>query len=355
MQKFATFLSSLGRRRQPGYVLAGRESFLRDEAERAIVKATLGDDPGAGPVILDGGREGEPLEAADVLDEARTRSLFGGTKLISLRRADAMVKEHVDAFVSYLEDPEPGSTLVIHFESWDKKTAAAKALDRWAVDCGSLYETKFGSSDISAGSKLGEWVRRRSSSRELGLDPEAIVRLIELVGTNMAELDGALARLAVAAKEKGGALGARDVDETVAPSRSYTMFRVAELAVSGKKREALAAAEACFEQGLPNVRGKVTLGESNVAAGIQWAIARELEVLYAARGFVNEGQRVKPNAGKVGVPPFRADAVERLARAFPQEHIERALELAFASEYAVKRGDADARFAVERLILELGR
>ncbi len=355
MQRFVSLPSSLKRKKQPGYVLAGREGLLRDEAERAIVEAVLGDDPGAGPVILDGRREGEPLEAADVLDEARTRSLFGGRKVISLRHADAIVKERVDAFVSYLEDPEPDSTLVIHFESWDKRTAAAKALDRWAVDCGSLYETKFGSSDISAGSKLGEWVRSRASSRELGLGPDAIVRLIELVGTNMAELDGALARLAAAAKEKRGALGPADVDEVVAPSRGYTMFHVAELAVSGKKREALAAAEACFEQGLVNVRGKATLGESKVAGGIQWAIARELEVLYAARGLVNEGQRVKPNAGKVGVPPFRADAVERLARAVPQEHIERALELAFASEYAVKRGDADARFAVERLILELGR
>ena len=358
MQKFGSFVSSVEHRVQPGYVLAGPESFLRVEAERAVVRAVLGDDPGTGLVVLDGGREGAGLEAADVLDEARTLSLLSGKKVICVRRADAVVKGSADAFAAYLNDPDPESTLVVHVESWDKRTAAARKLDRWAVDCGSLYETEFGSPDISANSSLGRWVASRASSRQLGLDADAVVRLVELVGTNLAELEGALERLAVAATkkaaEKGGALGVSDIDEVVAPSRAYTVFRVAELAASGRQREALAAAEACFEQGLPGKSGRATLNESAIAARLQWAIARELETLYAARGLLNEGSSVRRDFSKIGVPKFRAEQVDKAARAVPQEGIERALGLTLASESGVKRGDADARSAVERLILELG-
>ncbi len=77
-------------------------------------------------------------------------------------------------------------------------------------------------------------------------------------------------------------------------------------------------------------------------------------MLYAARGLLNDGTTVKRDFAKIGVPKYRAEQVERAARAVPQETLERALELAFESEFAVKRGEADARFAVERLILELG-
>jgi DNA polymerase III delta subunit len=358
MQKFASFVSSVERRRQPGYVLAGPEGFLRDEAESVVVRAVLGDDPGTGLVVLDGGREGAALEAADVLDEARTVTLLGGKKVICVRRADTIVKGSADAFAAYLGDPDPESTLVVHVEGWDRRTAAARKLDRWAVDCGSLYETEFGSQDISANSALGGWVASRASSRQLGLDAEAIVRLVELVGTNLAEIEGALDRLAVAAARKaagkGGALGVSDIDEIVAPSRAYTVFRVAELAASGRRREALAAAEACFEQGLPGKGGRATLNESAIAARLQWAIARELETLYAARGLLNEGSSVRRDFSKIGVPKHRADQVDRTVRAVPQEMIERALGLTLASEWHVKRGDADARSAVERLVLELG-
>jgi DNA polymerase III delta subunit len=355
MQKFGSFVSSVERRPQPGYVLAGPEGLLRDEAERAVVRAVLGDDPGTGLVVLDGGREGGDLKTADVLDEARTLSLLAGKKVICVRRADAVVKGSADAFAAYLDDPDPESTLVVHVESWDKRTAAARKLDKWAVDCASLYETEFGSQDISASSSLGRWVASRASSRQLALDADAVVRLVELVGTNLAELEGALEQLAVAGTKKGGgALGVPDVDEVVAPSRAYTVYRVAELAVSGRRREALAAAEACFEQGLPGKSGRATLNESIIASRLQWAIARELETLYAARGLMNEGSSVRRDFSKIGVPKFRAEQVDKAARAVPQEAIERALGLTLESECGVKRGDADARSAVERLILELG-
>jgi len=356
MQKHAEFLASAGRAPRSAYVLAGAEALLRDEAERAIERAAFG---GQTPdvVRIDGlAANGEPVEPAVVFDEARGMSLFGGRKLVSVSRADAFVRAHAEALVGYLEDPDAEAILVLHVERWEKKRSIEKKLDRWAVDCGSPYEFGFEEQAITPKSPLFQWVRTRAKARKVALGPDAIVRLIELVGTGLADLGGAIETISLAARSEPGAVGPADVDRMIAPSRAYTQFRVAELAACGRTAEALAAADACFTQGLPGPKGSPSFGEGTVAARLIWAISREFERLYAARGIVErEGALGLSAAGKLGVPPFRAKALEAAARSMPLEDIERALELAFDAEFAVKRGEADARFAVEKLILGIGR
>ena len=401
MQKFHQFLAQLERGPRPAYVLAGAEGLLRSEAEAAIVRAVFGDkEPGAGFVPIDClGTGGVPVEPADVLDELRSVSLFSDRKVVAARRADALVKGHRDAFLDYLAHPDPDAILVIHILNWDKRTATARKLDPYAVDCTTPYETGFGESVFSPGSPLGRWIAERAPrAHGLRLSADAARRLVELVGTNLGEIDGALEALALSLGNERGAAGAsgvastalddaplsrRDtgpgsphetggsssaalltrgaavswetVDRNVAPSRSYTQFKVAELVAKGRAGEAFAAADACFVQGMPGAKGRVDHNDGTVATRLIWSIGREFEMLYAARGLIEEGTSVRAGAGKLGIQPWKADAVERAARAVALETLARGMELAFEADWAVKRGDAEPRFAVERLILELGK
>jgi len=367
MQKLAAFISSLERRTPGGVVLAGPEEFLRSEAEGAVVRAVFGSsEPGPDFVTLDGAPEaGRVLEPADVLDEARGVSLFsfggagaGERKVIAVRRADAVVKLHLDTFLAYLAKPDSQSVVVLHVETWDKRAAYARKLDDWAVDCMSLYETAFGEAEVSAGAPLGRWLASRATrAHSVELSPDAVVRLIELTGTNLAELDGALATLAAAGKAGRNAkrtLGRGDVDSSVAPSRTYTQFKIADLATAGRGAEAFAVADACFEQGLPDKKGRVRHGESGIAESVIWAVSQRLEQMFAVKGLVADGQWNASAAGKLGVPPFRMKEIEAAARAVTLGALGRALELAFETAKAV-RGELDPRFAVERLLLEVGK
>ncbi len=363
MQKLAAFISSLERRTPGGVVLSGPEEFLRSEAEGAVVRAVFGStEPGPDFVTLDGAPEGgRVLEPADILDEARGVSLFsmggggaGGRKVIAVRRADAVVKQHIDTFLAYLAKPDKQSVVVLHMEAWDKRAAYARKLDDWAVDCTSLYETAFGESDVSANAPLGRWLASRATrAHAVKLSGDAVVRLIELTGTNLAELDGALATLAVAGKGAKRALGARDVDSSVAPSRTHTQFKIADLATAGRGAEAFAVADACFEQGLPDKKGHVRHGESGIAESVIWAVSQRLEQMFAVKGLVADGQWNASAAGKLGVPPFKMKEVEAAARAVTLGALGKALELAFDTAKAV-RGELEPRFAVERLLLGLG-
>jgi len=356
MRKFVEFLAGMDEAPPAGCVLAGDEGFLRAEAERAIVKAVLGDgDAGPSFVAIDGVREGGvPVEVATVLDEAHSLPLFAPRKVVSVRRAGAVVKRNADLFARLLGERDAVSVVVLHIEDWDKRSAYAKKLDEFAVDCASLYETSYGESSISASSPLGRWVRDRASSRKLRLEPEAVVRLIEMLGSNLAEIDAALERLDLMGFAARPYVAAADVDAASAPSRATTQFRVAELATRGRAEEAFAAASACFEMGLEDERGRAELKESSVASRLVWAIGREIEILYAARGLIDEERFTPQEAGRIGVPPFRAQAIQRAASEHPVEVLARGVQIACEAEHALKTGRLSPRLAVEKLVLELG-
>ena len=240
-------------------------------------------------------------------------------------------------------------------ETWDKRSAYSRKLDAWAVDCMSLYETAFGETEVSAGAPLGRWVVSRASrAHGIKLSPDAVVRLIELTGTNLAELDGALGTLSVSAADAKRALSSADVDARVAPSRTYTQFKIADLATVGRGAEAFAIADACFEQGLPDQKGRVRHAESGIAESVIWAVSQRLEQIFIVKGLVAAGEWNASAAGKMGVPPFRMKEVEASARVASLDALGRALELAFEAAKAV-RGELEPRFAVERLLLGLGK
>jgi DNA polymerase III delta subunit len=356
MRKLTEFLSSSAIASAAGYVLAGAESFLRHEAERAVLKAVFGgEDPGPGHVTIDGVREGGVVqELASVFDEAQTIPLFSAGKVVSVRQASSLVRANVDAFAQYLSERNAASVLLLHAETWDKRAAYAKKLDAFAVDCASLYETSFGESTVSAHSPLGRWVATRASEHRVALSAPAIVRVIELIGNNLAELDGVLERLGLGGTPSAEPLRPDDVDAAVAPSKSLSQFRVASLVTAGATREAFAAASTCFELGLSDEKGRVDHQESSVAMRLLWSIGREIEILYHARGLIDEKRYSKESAGSIGVPPFRADAVGKVARMHSLETLADALALALKAEMSLKSGEADPRFAAERLIVELG-
>jgi DNA polymerase III delta subunit len=356
MRRFGSFLADVARGARAGYVLAGPEAFLRDEAERAVVRAVFGPGENAGGFVpLDGERSEPPLELADVLDELRGVSLLAERKVVAVRRADALARQHAAALADYLEHPDPDSALVLHVETWDRRSAWARKLDGFAVDCSAPYETAFGETEVTPGSPLVRWLRESARERrKLAVAPDAAVRMVELVGTNLSELDGALERIALALGGGRGTVTRELVDANVAPSRSYTQFRVAELLTEGKTRAALEAADACFEHGLAERAGRTRHNEAGIAESIIAAVAQRLERLYVVKGFVEEGAFDRSAAGSLGIPPFRADAVAEAARSMAFEVVERALELALEAARSAHSG-AGGRLTVEKLVLELGR
>lgn len=352
MLKPMDVIASLERRPAgTGWILAGEEDFLREEVERAVVKAVLGEEPTAGGmVVIDALREGgSKIQLADILDELRTPSLFCERKVVSVRRAGALVRTYAEELEKHLCGKATPGVLLLHAEDWDKRAAYAKRLDRFTVDCSPLYETAFGDTSISASSQLGRWVRERARRAGLRISDEAIVRLIELIGADLAGLSDAIEKLSLLQRQS---VSVEDVDTIVAPSRSFSQFKVAELVLTSKTAECLAAVEACFEQGIDKGGGRVERSESGVAELIVWAISRELERMYIARGLLEEDKLDVRSAGALGVPPFMFEKFAKRVSQTDAEHLGRALADTLEAASSL-RGGTPPRAVVESLVLRL--
>ena len=205
----------------PVIIIAGEETFLREQFLAEIRTAVFGDeDPGMGYVRLDGAAlmSGDGGGVAAILDEVRTASMFAPKKLVVVDPADPLFKkrgggggagedtdddsdasipgtadnrEILERFVAETATGGGGAeaTLVLVATSWLKTTRLHKAIE------------KAGGFRLAEAIKphlASNWVTRRSAEAHgKQIEPAATARLVELVGPELQRLDNELAKLAL--------------------------------------------------------------------------------------------------------------------------------------------------------------
>src|SRR3954470_1668171 len=96
----------------PIYALVGSDSFLQLQELAKITRAI-----GVDAQRMD--YDGDSAELAEVLDELRCYSMFGGgcNKLVVLRNADKFVSEYREQLEDYVGAPSDSGTLVLRLSS----------------------------------------------------------------------------------------------------------------------------------------------------------------------------------------------------------------------------------------------
>jgi len=227
--------------RAPGYVFFGEETypayvFLRE------LQATL-----AKP-------EAAPLERFDlaerkwpeVLDAARSPSLFVQTARVILAENPPRKKEHIpspyeklsdadqELISAYFSDPSPGTVLVIIYPGKIRKNSPLykffSGLTPGAVRIEELWALK--------GPKLASWVRGRfQHSRKLP-SQGAVERLIELVGNDLRLLDNEVEKIVTYAGENER-ISDEDVDQVSGWIKSYLEWELSDYLGSADYRQCL--------------------------------------------------------------------------------------------------------------------
>jgi DNA polymerase-3 subunit delta len=123
---------------------------------------------------------------AEIVTALNTTSLLGGRRLVIVRGAHELKKEQAQPLLAYLEAPSPDSVLVLigtgrtKFDDLVKRVGAVVSLD------------------APKGRALVGWARQRAKTHRLQLDDPAAWALVDAVGVELRDLDGALAQLATA-------------------------------------------------------------------------------------------------------------------------------------------------------------
>ncbi|MEO1009016.1 MAG: DNA polymerase III subunit delta [Planctomycetota bacterium] len=167
-------------------VLKGPDAFLRQHYFEQLQEMVAGR---TGLDVQTVRFEGESAELGDVLDECRSLGLLPVHKLVVVDAADRFVRERTrPGLEKYAAEPEERTTLVLRAEAW-----RPGRLDKAVEKVGAVVDCKASTPETAARWATG----RAESAHGVTLPAQAAWLLVDLVGTDLARLDGELAKLAI--------------------------------------------------------------------------------------------------------------------------------------------------------------
>lgn len=301
----------------PVYLLTG-EPFLADEA-LAKVRAEAASDP-LSELSFD-----PSVEPAELIGALQTSSLFGSRRLVIVRDAEQLKKEHADALSAYLEDPSPDSVLVLIAQARTRLDAAVKR--RGAVVA----------LEPPRGRRLVGWLRQRGRDRGLTVDDRGAWAMIDAVGPELRDLDSALAQLStgLGPAARVGVAEVRSAFPRLADERIYVFT------------------DAVGERRLPAAMAALTrlLQQGDDPLLLFGALAGQIRRMLRARRHADRG--VADVADALGLPGWRAERLQRQARTYREDELVAALEVLAATDIEMKGGDVPPEAALERAVVEI--
>lgn len=312
---------------KPVITLVSTDAFLQLQS---LAQIASGLPPDATRLDFDG----EKAELADVIDELRGFSMFGGeTKLVIIRNADEFISRFREAMENYIASPSSTGVLVLRMNA---KLNKAHRISKLLAKHGQIIECMPPSLQ-----QLPGWIQQRGkSAHRLTITPDAARQLAELIGDDLGKLDNEMAKLALQCDS--GRVDVADIGRNISFQREQAMWDLTNAMAVGRTTEALR-----------RWRHLVQLDPSTEFRAVTW-IGLWLEdvrkVLTAKRAGKNP-EGVLPRY-KYSDPRMRTEFV-RTAQAMGEAGAARALYLLTEIDKQSKSGIGDAAANVERFILDL--
>jgi DNA polymerase-3 subunit delta len=281
------------------------------------------------------GRQPEAYDASEtgpeaVISACNSYSLFGDGPFVLVKNLDAWNAAQKAVIVNYLENPSPGTYLVL----LGKKLGAREKLFAAAKKTGEVHNF-----EQPTGRALVEWIVERA--KKLGLDlPEDVARsLIERCSGDKMRLARETEKLALYVGE--GEATHEDVEVLCPSDVQSNIFTFVDALAAGERSKALKLLEDLIGSGEPPLR-------------VTYMVRRQFRLVAQARTLFEHGASYGEVAKELKVPPFVARKLEEQARELGEEDLERALALILDLERGLKGGsDLGDELQVELAILKL--
>jgi DNA polymerase-3 subunit delta len=300
----------------PAYLLTG-EQFLADEAVERVRKETDADP--LSEVGLDAS-----VETHELIGALQTPSLLGGRRLVVVRDAQDLNKEQGEAIAAYLESPSPSAVLVLVASGKTKVDAAMKKL-------GAVIAL-----EAPKGRRLVGWIKERSTARKIKLDDRAAWALIDAVGTELRDLDGALEQLALSSGD--GRITNAVVRKAFPRLADERTFAFTDAVGERRLAPAMATLRRLLEQG----------DEPLMIFG---ALSAHMKRMLRARRVADKGARAVGEA--MGLPEWRAERLQKQARSYKEEELVSAMDVLARTDVDMKGEFPSPEAALERAVVQI--
>lgn len=296
------------------YLITG-EQFLVEEALDKVRKENETDP--LNEVVFDAS-----VEVPELMGALSTPSLLGGTRLVVVRDTGGLKKEHIEALTAYIESPSPLAVLVLVDEARTKLDAIVKKH-------GAII-----SLDPPKGRKLAAWIRERGREHKILIDDKAAWALIDSVGPELRDLDGAMEQL-FTNRGPGAKFGANDIRAAFPRLADERVFALTDAVGDRRLPVAMNTLRRLLDQGDPPV---VLFG----------AVIAHVRRMLRVRRYADQGPAAVASA--LGLPEWRAKNLARQARTYREEELVTALATLAKADLDMKNGDVGGDAALERAV-----
>ncbi len=344
----------------PAYLFLGAEGYDRRRCKQALLDAHLTPEERVeGLANYDLSRN----TIAEVIDDARSLSLFASKRLIVASSAESALPKvskaasdsddeeggtsggdsDVTPLVDYLRNSSPGVVVLFEatrfgLEGEDKKKAERVAKFFSAIK--DVVEFAPYSADDARREAL-------SHAKRLGVavEPAAMEMLVEALGADMARIATELEKLSLLASSTAGGrpINEDDIQSMVPDARASTIFALVNALGRRDRGRSLAVLDTLCREG------------EYLPLALSFLSSQFRQALIAREANLKSSQQIQGHFTKIGVPMWgsRADQVLQTATKFSREQLERGMKLIFEADRDLRSARPDDRIIMENFVVKL--
>lgn len=245
--------------------------------------------------------EGKP-SASKIVALAQTLPMMAQRRMIYVRDLAGIPADEAEPLLAYLAKPNPSTVVVAVASKVDKRIKLFAQLSKKGFLHG-----------LEAPRQLAPWVRAEAQALGVKMDPAAITRLVEAVGSDLSRLALAVEQLGLYAMEPAAPGGtgkasrrpvtSDDVDDLIADTRERSVFELTDAIGAADRGRALAAVGSLCDQ-------------RESAVGVVVMLARHIRQLSLVHTLRAANTPRNEWGSRLGVPPFIVDKVVAQARSY---------------------------------------
>ena len=309
------------------YLLIGEETYLRDQAARAVADTALKDS------LLREFNDARfsllSQSALDAIAAAEQFPMMSDRRVVYIQDFGKLRETEEEALKRYLENPVATTVVIFIAADLDKRRTLVKALlDRCTViECHSI-------SDIDA----RRWARDYLRPLKVAADDQVLNEIIALVGTDIQTLQSELEKLATAALDTK-CITQEMVDALIGRSRELSNFALTDHLIARNRKKAL---EVLYRLLQDDVEPLMLIG---LIAGNYHRLALAKDIMK---------RRGRQDVFKVIRMPYnRQSEYLAMVQQSSEAELARGLQKIAAADLAIKTSLGTPRLQLEMLVCEL--
>ena len=318
-----------GHRREPIYVIAGKEESLVNAEYRELLEHLLEPSQRA-MAFFDA--DATSVSASEVLDELRTLPFLADKRVVVIRGADDFVSKNRQLLEKYFENPSPTGVLILTVNSWPAQTRLAKQLSAVGKLI-SVTQPK----PWQLPQRLCQYAND-AHGKDLSRDAAAL--LIELTGDDLCRLYSEVDKLATFA-DKEKVITVNHVELLIGHNRLFDAFEVIDAIMDGNLAEAVERLRTMFAE------------DKTTEYTVVGAFAFHFRRMFSAKVLLEKGLRQDEIAGKIRIWSNKKDSFFAHVRKLSLKQIGQYLQKLAEIDHAIKTGQTKAQVAMEQLVLGL--